>query len=45
MKRQGPGRPKKEPTQVIGFRVRKKRAKKLKPKIEAVITEDNKANP
>jgi hypothetical protein len=38
--REGAGRPKKEPTEVISFRVPKKQAKKLKVKIQKLIDEE-----
>jgi hypothetical protein len=39
-KREGSGRPKKEETEVISFRVPKKKAKKLKAKIQKIINEE-----
>jgi hypothetical protein len=38
--REGAGRPKKEETEVISFRVPKKKAKKLKAKIQKLIDEE-----
>lgn len=45
MKQRGPGQPAKDATKVIAFRVRKKRVKKLKPQINALIHRDTKQNP
>lgn len=40
-KRDGAGRPKKEPTVTLSYRVSKKKAKQIDKKIKAVITKIN----